>query len=156
MSTLTITEFLEARISEDEKQAAALLKDLEGEVAESYAGAVDERGPFTPQRLLSAKMWAQFAGQSKWRNFAEGQHIAYLADPSRVLAECAAKRAIIGEVKLGAPAPLADAEMRNFAMHPAYEYATTEGQRKPPINSVLRALAAVYKDHSDYQEDWAL
>jgi len=149
MSTLTITEFLEARISEDEKQAAALLKDLEGEVAESYAGAVDERGPFTPQRLLSAKMWAQFAGQSKWRNFAEGQHIAYLADPARVLAECAAKRAIIKSYQSCVYAEAATDITKEFGVK-----LTVSGMVKG-LELAIKSLATTYRDHADYREEWA-
>ena len=128
---MNITDFLLARIEEDEKHAAALLRDLEGQVSEEYAGVVDEKGPMTPARLLSAQMWAHYDGQSKRRSFAKGQQIAYLANPARVLAECAAKRAIIEQVS--------DVAWGGYAVR----------------DVVLGHLAAVYKTHPDYRDDWA-
>ena len=142
MSAPTITDFLLARIAEDEATAQSLMRDLDGELKEDYDGATDERGPFTIQRLLSAKMWAQYDGQSKRRSFARGQQIATLADPARALAECKAKRAII--------------ELHDYEwMGPddaagqgcAHDY---EDWPCPTI----RHLAAVYADDADYQEDW--
>ena len=122
---MTIVEFLEARIAEEELDARRLYLDLEAEIAESYPAA-DDKGPFTPERLLSAQMWAHYDGQSKRRSFAKGQQIAKLANPARVLAECAAKRAIIE----------ADKECDGWA--------------------ILYALAVVYADHPDYDQEWVL
>ena len=136
--------------------------------------------------------------------FAHGGYGSY--GPTRVLAECAAKRAII-EVQHWEPQVRpTDAELHFRGLHPSYEYATTEGPRKqwddadePPegegwerntdigygqgwarldyteesywrrlkpeserrewkqhIPLELRALAAVYADHEDYQPEWAL
>ncbi len=146
---MTITEFLEARIAEDEKHAARLLKDLEDQVAEEYAGEVDERGPFTPRRLLGAQMWAQYDGQSKRRSFAKGQQIAYLANPARVLAERAAKRAILAfdqDEQIWDP--------RGFSSDTASEAFTRGGPKNPQSRHVTRLLAAVYKDHPDYEQEW--
>ena len=136
MERMTITEFLEARIAEDEKKASNLLKDLEGEIEEAWADMFDDRGPMTPDRLLKAQLWAQYDGQSKRRSFARGQQIATLANPDRVLAECAAKRVIV--------ALYLEAELDGSYV--ALEY----------LPDALKALAAVYKDHPDYQQDWAL
>jgi hypothetical protein len=143
-----VVEFLEARIGEDEKTAKALLKDLEGEVQESYAGAVDERGPMTPDRLLHAQMWAHYDGQSKRRSFAKGQQIADLASPDRALAECAAKRAII---ELAQKATEVEKEFDD------YEWRGAGPEQVDPWtgDAILFALAAVYKDHPDYQQEWA-
>lgn len=124
----------------------------------------------------------------------------------RVLAECAAKRAIIEAQRWAPKSRPSDSELHCRASHPSYEYATTEGPRKqwddadePPegggwerntdigygqgwarldyteesywrrlkpeaeqrewkqhIPIALRALAAVYSDHPDYQQEWAL
>jgi hypothetical protein len=167
---VTITEFLEARIAEDEKKASALLRDLEGQVSEEYAGMVDERGPMTPTRLLGAQMWAQYAGQSKRRSFAKGQQIAYLANPMRVLAECAAKRAIIEQHKDWPVLVEKKPEFREDATDPQsmtyrvtqemvwlteWEYVKRFGVEAPTA-PMIRALAAVYSDHPDYNKDWAL
>jgi hypothetical protein len=56
-------------------------------------------------------------------------------NPGRVLSECAAKRKILGNVPLVTDVPT--------AIGATSEY-------------VLMALAAVYKDHQDYQEGWAV
>lgn len=136
---VTITEFLEARIAEDEKQASYLLRGLEADIAENYAGMVDERGPMTPSRKLHAEMWATHNGQSKTRNFAKGQAIADLANPARVLAECAAKRSIIGYFGM-----LCEQEKQ----------AEVFGYHATGLLVAIRKLAAVFKDHPDYKEEW--
>jgi hypothetical protein len=87
MSTPTITEFLEARIAEDEREANVCLASPEH----------------------TTRRWV------------------------RVLAECAAKRAIIAQQ---------DAALDTYA-----------GARV--LDHVLQALAAVYKDHPDYRQEWA-
>lgn len=101
MSTQTITEFLEARIAEDE---------------------------FDANREL---LWGTTQTLTRMN--------------ARVLAECAAKRAIIamapddeGYVKVGDWESCSDS--------------------CPPIiaDAAIRALAAVYKDHPDYDPEWAL
>lgn len=141
-----LTDFLLARIAEDEAAARYLLRDLEGQIAEGGFGA-DERGPFTPTRQLAAEMWAFYAGQTRWRNFARGQHIARFSDPSRVLAECEAKRRIV-------------------EAHPLTSDAVGTGCRTCDLDedgmlvmadggcTTLRALAFPYADHLDFREEW--
>ena len=135
---MSITDFLNARIAEDEAVAWALLADLSAQVEEEHSGQVDEKGPMTPSRLLSAQMWAQYDGQSKRRSFAKGQQIATLANPARVLAECAAKRAIVEAFNT------TDLESEDRG---AYFYA--EG-----IGDAVKILAAVYADHPAYRDEW--
>lgn len=112
---MTITEFLLARIAEDE----------------AAANAVD---------LLSSEM-----------EIISTHHLPEFADymlrwqPNAVRAECAAKRAIIEQYETyGAAA--------QGAVSVAYTMARVS-QRV--MDGALRALAAVYKDHPDYQEEWA-
>lgn len=133
-----LVDFLLEQISEEERLALDLLHVLEGEVEEKYKGVVDEGGPFTPQRLLSAKLWAHFAGQSRWRNFKTGQDIAQLASPKRVLADCAAKRAVVG---LFTPSDL-ESDDRG-----AYFYA--EG-----VGDAVKALASAYVGHPRFKDEW--
>jgi hypothetical protein len=90
MSTPSITEFLEARIADDE-------------------GLATEALPGEPS-VWGARGWY---------------------DPARVLAECAAKRAIIETQPVSKIAAL-------------------------PNPFILRALAAVYSGHPDYRQEWAL
>lgn len=96
--TVTITEFLEARIAEDEARA-------------NYYGAL-------------------------------------ALGTTRVLAECAAKRAIIKQAQNAT-----DAE-KEFD---DYEWQDTVSRSEPYAgDAILYALAAVYADHQDYQQEWAL
>jgi len=96
-----VVEFLEARISEDEKRA-------------TYVREYGDTGG--------------------------------LFSPARVLAECESKRAVI-------------------AVHESYARAVPESVGIAAIGArcgqevtadALKALAAVYKDHPDYQQEWAL
>jgi len=118
MSTQTITEFLDARIAEDEA------------VARRVADGPGEPG--------GRGIWSVAIGVSG--NDAKFAHVA--SDPARALAECAAKRAIISNV---GPYSCSQA-------HPQFDVYHPDGHLSP----VIRALAAVFKDHADYQEDWAL
>lgn len=163
MSTQTITEFLEARIAEDE----ALAQDC-----------VDS-GPWYPWRSEQNLEWwvrsenfghvvtTGYVGNNDARPNAE-----YIArnDPARVLAECAAKRAIIEQHK---DWPVLVEKKPEFSedtsdIHGMTYWVTQEmvwltereyvkrfGVEAPTTNMIL-ALAAVYKDHPDYRQDWAL
>lgn len=150
---MTITEFLEARIAEDEQTAKALLRDLEGQISEEYAGVVDERGPMTAERLLSAQMWAHYDGQSKRRSFAKGQQIATLANPARVLAECAAKRVVL-DLHDGV-----EDKSWGGAEHDYLWCGSCGSIDDSPVAhpcDTLKALAAIYSTHPDFQQEWAL
>jgi len=164
----TLTEFLLARIAEDEAKAQALLRDLEGEVEEEWKGIVDAIGPMTPDRLLKAQLWARYDGQTKRRSFARGQQIATLASPTRVLAECEAKRKIIAFheswptlVQTPAKFERDDGDLDNYTYRMSQEIAwltTREYVARfgidPPTAPMLAALALPYFDHPDYQPEW--
>jgi len=90
---MDITDFLEARITEDEAEASVAKAE-----------------------------------------FAHGGYGCY--GPARVLAECAAKRAIIAGI-----IPERDPQAGNPDYDPLW---------------VIRELAAVYKDHPDYRKEWAI
>jgi hypothetical protein len=115
---MTITEFLEARIAEDEAaaRAAAYVPD------EDYPTEADN--PWGEQ--------SEFAGRG-------GKLFRHVLrhNPSRVLAECAAKRAILAAQK--------NQEDNDDDM--AWIVAS---------EVLLKALAAVYSDHPNYQQEWAL
>lgn len=103
---MTITEFLEARIAEDEISAT---------MRECHRGGCDS----TPNE----------AGYS---------YPCGCGLPERMMAECAAKRAILAECR---PGTLDDLD-------------SGEDDQPAPM-WVARALASVYKDHPDYQQEWA-
>jgi hypothetical protein len=144
---MTIVEFLEARIAEDEALAQA--------AAESTTPAMDtSREPVGPtwedgDGMVLGKLdkdgypiplWDNEGSWTLSMDPAVSAHVAR-HDPARVLAECAAKRAIIKEWE--DPASLQDYD-REGAF-----YASA-------ITHVLECLAAVYKDHPDYQEEWSV
>jgi hypothetical protein len=131
---VTIAEFLEARIAEDEAGARSALD-----------------GIFDDGVWTTAEDWG--GGNCRVHGkgiiiYDEGGHdeeqAAHIArwDPARVLAECAAKRAVISNV---GPYSCDQA-------HPQFDVYHPDGHLSP----VLRALAAVYSDHPDYDKDWAL
>ena len=114
---MTIIEFLEARIAEDE--------------------AIAEDGPFGN-------------GTSGLRIFESDLSFCVEIDTDRVRAECAAKRAIV-------------------AAHQWYDYTSDHPQgvcancrgdeedewyREEWPCRTIKALAAIYKDHPDYNPDW--
>lgn len=119
---MNITEFLEARITEDERVAK--------QEDEDYADTT----------LLPTY---DSAHQARWHT-------------ARVLAECAAKRAIIEQHKpvdysaLGMDSPNA-CEICGVELRMG-DWDYIEGSF-PCLT--LKALAAVYKDHPDFQEAWA-
>ena len=100
---MTITEFLEARVAEDEKNAGTYVEVLpEGDMAPLFR---------------------------------------------RVLAECAAKRAIIG---------LHGADPANDKPVCLSCGDWWDGSPEPFPCPTLKALAAVYSSHEDYDSGWAL
>jgi len=125
---MTITEFLEARIAEDEAVALPFRNQL-GETrrwkCDEIGGAVRYVGPrpFGLPDLLA-----------KFDIHGEGEHVARW-DPARVLAECAAKRAMLAKIP---------------------KMSDTFDLLGGTSEYVLRCLAAVYVNHPDYRQEWAL
>lgn len=127
MEPMNITEFLEARIAEDEAQATKHLPSLSSHGLGDYG--------------------------------------------LRVLAECEAKRAIIEQHQNwpvyveSEPSELEQVASglndvtyrmtRQMAWLTTREYVKRFGT-EPPTAPMIRTLAAVYKDHPDYQQEWAL
>ena len=115
---MTIAEFLEARIAEDEARASS--------------------------------GWARL-GDSRWETTEYGQDFL---TPSAVLAECAAKRAIIAEHG-GSEVASLDRETWGQPFTVCRVCAVGVRQIVSPCPT-LKALAAVYASHPDYREEWAL
>lgn len=163
---MTLTDFLLARIAEDEAGAiSAADSGHAGRVDDSHWYAspdwtfhrpIHEQGSLT---LVSRSTRTLFAcstcdeGQSIGvATPAEVEHIAR-HDPARVLAECEAKRRIVGE-HVG----------RNFVTVASFRAvdagAACSTCRSHDGDSVtwpcitVRALATVYADHPDYREEW--
>lgn len=134
---LTVTEFLLARIAEDEAAAT------------SAAQAENEGALSCGEILPAGYAWTDGEGMvvgvgednALWD--CEGSDTLCVApevsahmsrhDPARVLAECAAKRAVIEAFDPAAP------------------------DLDPYVGvSVISMLAAVYEDHPDYRQEWVV
>ena len=151
---MTITEFLLARISEDE---AVALKASE-QIGQRWCGGGGELRTLAhgdpratePCWLQVAKMGSEYGPHGRpaewetgwWPRVDAFTHMAR-HDPARVLAECAAKRAII---ELCPEVSLADRSIEIEMGHP---------EPDPDLGEqTLRTLAAIYADHPDYQTEW--
>lgn len=75
-----------------------------------------------------------------------GEHIV-LHDPTRVLREVAAKRAIIEAAD--------EATGCDMQVDSEFRVGTRDESEEPYVGDViLRALASVYSDHPDYRTEW--
>lgn len=107
---MTITEFLEARIAEDEASAREI-------------AAMDRRADRAPEdfaRYVIDPIIGPYGGQSRLRNVAFGLHLARFGDPARVLAECEAKRRITARRTPGDRSDLIGLAMI-YADHPDFD-----------------------------------
>lgn len=161
MTGPTLSEFLLARLAEDEAAASAVPP-----LTHNYdmgGNRQDER--FTFDRTLPSSAdgmgnWSEHRGSPTTR-----EHFAR-HDPARVLADVAAKRAIVElhkswPVRVEAepvfePVDYTHGDLRmsqQLAWMTEQEYRTRFGD-EPPTGPVLRHLASVYADHPDYREEW--
>lgn len=157
---MTITEFLEARVAEDEAVARAATPG-----PWEWGPETDEWSDCGPNLETVAKLPPYPDGSvspvgsviGAWGHDAWGVSVddgdkAHIArhDPARVLAECAAKRAIIRGHRRVADLyedALGDTCTACFSSGP-------DAQAFPC--ATVRALAAVYADHADYRDEWEL
>lgn len=107
---MTIVEFLEARITEDERKAEA--------------GGYHNGGGV----------------------FANDNYGCLLVQPSRILAECAAKRAIIKSLVSTAAAHSAETRIDQKLVLAGMDTG---------LRLALTSLTAPYSDHPDYREEWS-
>lgn len=155
---MTLTEFLLARIAEDESFASAAIGDEPG--ADKTPGdwwAKDEHsmvyaGDWVPVVETAERSIPNGDGDGviTWRVTAPLDHIAR-HDPTRVLAECEAKRRIL---EMHTPDSTWDGgeECAQCSFHEAYEGFNDVSEPFPC--TTLRVLAAVCADHPDYDEAW--
>lgn len=136
-TTLTLTDFLLARIAEDEAVARVATSGPWRYAAgdEGEDGAVlcaVQRGPDLSSNFVAMTSYDGLSSTS-CNSDGDGEHIAR-HDPARVLAECEAKRRIVEEC----------ANMPSNVAPPAAAV----------YHHVCRRLAAVYADHPDYRDEW--
>lgn len=153
--TLTIADFLLARIAEDEATARA---GISGQ-ADPENGWGYEGSALTPHVGIIHEP-LQAAHITRWH-------------PARVLAECAAKRQIVEFHRDWPVLTESEPTFSRVREHPdalgqvvyhasqQMQWLTEQEYRKrfgsePPTGRMLAALAAVYADHPDYSPDWRL
>lgn len=150
-----LVEFLLARIAEDEAAARAASPG-----GWTYGGvaSVDGGMLYDETRTIANLVYEQPDAHDGTivRHLlvpeadANGQHITR-HDPSRVLAECEAKRRIV-EMHRADGAPVVD------LLGMEYEFCWTCSDSGPDAQAwpcdTIKALAAVYADHPDYRDEW--
>jgi len=144
---MTIVEFLEARLAEDEAAAReAITPDRPGTHWE-WESTADDDDPESPRWLRTVEEFPTTSGVGDLPGFPLGYDckaepspaMAHIArhDPARALAEVAAMRSLV---------ELYGALSAQWAPNVDYGFAYT----------ALRTLAAIYSDHPNYQKEWAL
>lgn len=152
--------FLRARLDEDEQAARQF----------------DWYDPTRPTDLQKALGMCRPVPPATWELEPSGEYITVYIDPGRVLAECAAKRRLIGEYERAlraterndiAAAELAadiehqertgewqgagHADVRSRAIRREADYLDA---MRPILRQLCLSVAAVYADHPDYREEW--
>jgi len=120
---MNITEFLEARIAEDEAVAKELPVDA----------PVHHPGCYYYSYSLDAGWFCDCDDDGTTKR--------------RLQAECAAKRAIIAQAS--------EASSNHWQVVGEFVM-SHEDAGYDPGEVILQALAAIYKEHPDYQQEWAL
>lgn len=129
---MDIREFIAARLDEREAKARAA---AEADPAPWTADAIDNGDAGTRDGhgfgIVVADdgipLWECEGSRTLMMTAPTARHVA-AHDPARVLADVAFKRQILAD---NPPLPdYTEAELHAYSMHPEWEYATTEGQRK--------------------------
>jgi hypothetical protein len=155
---MNITEFLEARIAEDETVARLASSDGPSwDIVSGFGGATgaihaggevitDEDGD---ESYYGGSVIVYDEGTP---DHTQAQHIAR-NDPTRVLAECAAKRAIIAHHTEDWGDCTVCLDGVSGCGDPACCGGPTNEMESWPCPTI-RAVVAVYADHPDYLQEW--
>lgn len=142
---MTIVEFLEARLDEDEETA----RDAAGW---GSSGSVRDEGLWRRDGVNSvvdsSRRMVVF-GDGSAPDDSKATHIAHF-DPARTLRDVVAKRAILAQEEA---ARSQFEHVKSSTTYPAIEVLI--GQ-VAALATVIRHLASAYSDHPDYQQEWAL
>jgi hypothetical protein len=166
---MTITEFLLARITEDEVVAREAMH-VTGDDLTSYQ--IGEWWEKPEHGRVYAGHWHKVAqagaalSEPPVFNTAALPHIAR-HDPARVLAECEAKRQIVARASRSVvrtnsarPSPFGSLSLTEGRYYDGdrdvtdeyYAWHAVDGEPEDP--QTLRTLAAVYADHPDFDPAW--
>lgn len=149
---MIITEFLEARIAEDEAAANNATGARWVVLPGVNASLVNIDATHVRDEKWKYGRFGHIATTSHDAGYAE--HIAR-HDPARVLAECAAKRAI---TELHGR-PVRDEGWKSGAANDHLwcgSCGSIDDSPEPYPCDTVKAIAAVYKDHPDYRQEWAI
>ena len=149
---MNITDFLLARISEEERLAQDAIDDDSGQDG-GFEDSFDSLTGSGPLGHVPA------FGDAAAR-------LVVWNTPRRMLAECAAKRAIVKQHEdwpvLVEREPTITSDFQSMTFRMSHEMAwLTEREYinrfgiEPPTAPMIRTLASVYKDHPDYDPEWA-
>jgi hypothetical protein len=144
--TLSIVDFLNARLAEDQAAAEAA-RDLMDEPWKIFPEGPEEENYSGEYRISNGITVAGHVEEAK------ASHIAR-HDPARVLREVAAKRAVIEDHQIKPvtyPEPDDDEAFDCERCH----FDRDEGVYGFGYCPTLKALAAVYSSHHDYRKEWA-
>lgn len=143
---MTIVDFLLARVAEDEAAARRASAVTAPEWVANGSVLMHIADPATRLAEPTATV-EHYKMDDAWRH--TERH-----DPARVLAECAAKRAIIEEHQHEVGYVVAYRESDRLIAE-GYDLDTVPLQGSAAmIPTCLRHLAAVHADHPDYREEW--
>ena len=131
---MNIIDFLNARITEDETLANAAIQP-------------EEMHPYGDTTLPQTSIAAWGDEVRGYLGGTWGEHCANW-HPARVLAECAAKRAIMEQATV--------ATGLDMSVDNEYGIEPRNTKEDPYCgNVILYHLATTYADHPDYQQEWA-
>lgn len=145
---MTIVEFLEARIAEDEAIAREAIVPHRPGTHWVWEAPDDDGDPESPRWLRTVEEFPTTSGVGDLPGLPLGSdcmaspsaampHIAR-HDPARVLRQCEAMRAIVGDYK----------------RYLAEERRRMNGWVTEKDSPIVLALASIWSDHPDYRVEW--
>ena len=156
---MEITEFLENRLREDEEAAQAAATNLDGQIGEWSIYSLQDGTTITQLTASGC------SDKIIWTDDTRDAHIVRW-QPKRVLAEIAAKRAILQAHKVNSePEMMTDPKgwgsiptgqtdyWCNTCDHDR-DYGHIGGEQEGC--DTLRQIASVYSDHPDYRSEWVV
>lgn len=132
-----ICAFLLARIQDDEDRAHAAARRQDPRDDDLYEWPIRDEPASLSRGVVRIFLWLEL-GRSQWEGCVDPEMAEHMSawDPARVLNECAAKRQAVHEL----------AQL--------WESGDCFASASASECGPLRAMAAVYAEHADYQPTW--
>lgn len=142
---ITITEFLTARLGDDEAYAREAAAEFGPDWIEIWSGTVDLTANLPGRQPPDGRHWDAHVVTNDAR---VSCHMVRW-DPARALADVAAKRAIVAAHETFE----SRVEAATYTGYDALNYHRDQGTLSA-LKGTLRYLALPYADHPDYDERW--